>query len=138
MLISRTRLEVEDVEMLTSYPIKINDTAIPFPDSWEETPKKLASEYETEDGHRIKNVIRVSRHSISASFTVSSSWLKKFMLWRASNSVTVKVYDPSNNGYQSHTMDIADDSFTYELIKGSKRLRNTNGLYRLSFTLEEF
>lgn len=124
--------------MLTSYPIKIDNVSIPFPDSWEETHKRLASEFETEDGHRIKKVIRGSRLSVSASFTVSSSWLKKFMTWRAANSLTVYIYDPTNNGYQSHTMDIADDSFTYELIQGSKRLRNTNGLYRLSFTLEEF
>ena len=124
--------------MLTSYPIKINNTPIPFPDSWDEKPVKLSSEFETEDGSRIKIIRRVSRLSISASFTVSSRWLKKFKQWRKENTLSVYVYDPDNNGYQAHTMEISDDSFSYSLIKGSERARNTNGLYKLSFDLEEF
>lgn len=124
--------------MLSSYPIKINNTAIPFPDSWEENPEKLSNEFETEDGGRIKIVRRTSRLSVNASFTVTSRWLKKFQQWRNANTLSVQMYDPSNNGYQAHTMDIADDSFTYDLIPNSKRVKNTNGLYHLSFTLEEF
>lgn len=124
--------------MLTSYPIKINNTPIPFPDSWQENPIKTSREFETEDGHRIKTVKRVTRLSISASFTVSSRWLKKFKQWRKEPTLSVYVYDPDNNGYQAYIMDIADDSFSYSLIKGSERASNTNGLYKLSFDLEEF
>ena len=112
--------------MLTSYPIKINNTPIPFPDSWSENPIKISSEFETEDGHRIKTVKRVTRLSISASFTVSSRWLKKFKQWRKESTLSVYVYDPDNNGYQAYIMEISDDSFSYSLIKGSERASNTN------------
>lgn len=131
-------IEAEGVDMLRNFPIKINNVAIPFPDSWSENPIKTSSEFETEDGHRIKTVKRVTRLSISASFTVSSRWLEKFETWRRDPSLTVMVYDPFNHNYNAHTMDIADDSFSYSLIKGSERASNTNGLYKLSFDLEEF
>ena len=39
---------------------------------------------------------------------------------------------------KNYTMEILDDSFSYNLIKNSKRMKNTEGLWRLSFDLEEF
>ena len=52
--------------MLTSYPIKINNTAIPFPENWEENPKKISNEFATEAGGRKKIEIRNKRLSVSA------------------------------------------------------------------------
>lgn len=124
--------------MLTSYPIKINNTVIPFPDSWQVNPIKTSSEFETEDARRIKVVRRTTRMSVSASFTVTSRWLKKFDTWRRSDSLSVRFYDPFMGNYNEFTMDIEDNSFNYSLINGSKRVKNTDGLYTLSFNLEEF
>lgn len=124
--------------MLTSYPIKINNTAIPFPDSWDETPKKVAHEFMMENGHRKKIEVRNSLLSISASFTVSSRWLKKFEIWRDMFTLTVSIYDAETSAYKDYTMEITDESFSYSLIKNSKRVGNTDGLWNLSFELEEF
>lgn len=124
--------------MLTSYPIKIDDTAIPFPDTWEETPMKVSNEFETESGYRQKIIVRNSRMRIAASFKVSSRWLKKFEAWRDAAILTVSVYDAQTGAYKNRTMEISDDSFSYSLIQNSKRLANTEGLWRLSFELEEF
>lgn len=124
--------------MLTSYPIKINNTAIPFPDSWEENPRKISNEFMMENGGRKKIGVRTTLMSISASFAVSSRWLKKFESWRDDETITVSIYDALTNAYVNYTMEITDDSFSYNLIKNSKRLRNTEGLWRLSFELEEF
>ena len=124
--------------MLTSYPIKINNTAIPSPDSWEENPRKISNEFMMENGGRKKIGVRTTLMSISASFTVSSRWLKKFESWRDDETLTVSIYDALTNAYVNYTMEITDDSFSYNLIKNSKRLRNTEGLWRLSFELEEF
>ncbi len=129
--------EVEGVEMLSSYPIKINNVAIPFPDRWSETPKKISNEFETESGGRQLIVVRNKRLEVSASFTVSSRWLKRFEAWRDANYVTVSVYDAGSNAYVSYNMDIVSESFRYELIRHSERMKNTNGLYKLSFELEE-
>ena len=124
--------------MLTSYPIKINSTAIPFPDSWEENPRKISSEFQMENGDRKKIGIRNKLMSISASFTVSSRWLKQFEAWRDAATLTVSIYSAQTGAYKNYTMEIMDDSFSYNLIKNSKRVRNTDGLWRVSFDLEEF
>ena len=124
--------------MLTSYPIKINNTAIPFPDSWEENPRKVSTEFMMENGGRKKIGIRNKLMSISAAFTVSSRWLKKFEEWRDASTLTVSIYDALTSAYVNYTMEITDDSFSYSLIKDSKRMANTEGLWRLSFELEEF
>lgn len=124
--------------MLSSYPIKINNEAIPFPDSWNENPKKIASQFETESGHRKVLVQRTGRLAISARFTVSSRWLKKFMQWRDAASFTLSKYDAVTGAYTTHTMDIDPESFSYDLVRHSELVKNTEGLYYLSFDMEEF
>lgn len=124
--------------MLATYPIKINSTAIPFPTGWSVAPKRLANNYETEAGTRQVVVLRNARTTFSGSWTVSSRWLKKFLEFRALESFTLSVYDASTNAYADYTVSITDDSFSYDLIEGSKRVKNTEGLYRVSFDMEEF
>lgn len=124
--------------MIKDFPITINGTAIPFPDSWEEVPNKIANNFGTESGGRKQIVIRNSRLRVAGSWTVSSRWLKNFLQWRDTNTLTVRIYDARTDGYVSRTMGIIEDSFQYTLIRDSKLARNTNGLYRLSFEIEEF
>lgn len=124
--------------MLSSYPIQINSENIPFPDSWVENPKKITNTFDTESGGIKKVVVRSSRLSISASFTVSSFWLKKFQSYRNLGELTVRIYDATAGTYVSHTMFIDDESFSAELIPQTQYVGNTNGLYRLSFELGEF
>lgn len=124
--------------MLNSYPITINSEVIPYPDYWEENPKKKTNTFETEAGGITKIVTRSERLCVSCSFTVTSRWLKKFMAYRNANSLTVNIYDPVSNAMVSHTMFIDDESFTYERIKDSRYVANTNGLYKLSFDMEAF
>lgn len=124
--------------MLRSYPIKFNNVAIPFPKTWNENPQKITNTFDMENGGLNKIVVRTERKAVNASFVVSSRWLKKFKDYRAMNSITVDCYDASTNAYKSHTMFIVDESFNYDLIPNSDRVRNTNGLWTLSFDLEEF
>lgn len=124
--------------MLTSYPILINSDAIPFPDSWQENPNKIVSGFEMENGGRATIVKRSSRLSISASFTVTNRWLEKFEHYRGMSTLTVSIYDAEVGNYVNHTMEIVPESFTYNLIRHSERVRNTQGLWSLSFELEEF
>lgn len=124
--------------MLSSYPTTINNEVIPYPDTWEENPKKKSNTFETEAGGIQKIITRTSRLCVSCSFTVTSRWLKKFIGYRDANSLTVSIYDAKNEVMTSHTMFIDDDSFVYERIKDSRYVTNTNGLYKLSFDMEAF
>lgn len=124
--------------MLSTYPILINNVAIPFPDRWEESPKKIVNNFETEAGGRNVLVVRNKRLTCSGEWTVTSRWLMKFKQYRTQNSLSVSVYDCEFEQYKTHTMSINEDSFNYSLIKDSQHVGNTNGLYKLSFDLEEF
>lgn len=138
MQINRQTTEVGADDMLKTYPVKINNEAIPFPDSWTENPKKITEQFETEDGHRKVLLIRSERLSASVSFTVSSRWLKKFKQWRDASTLTVQIYNAVTGSYSSKTMDIVPDSFEYQLVRHSEQMANTDGLWKLSFELEEF
>lgn len=124
--------------MLNSYPFKINNIAIPYPDSWNENPKKLANTFETEAGTMKKVIVRTSKLSISASFTVTSFWLKKFQQFRDMDVITLTKFNAQTGAYSDHTVCIDDESFEYDLIPASRFANNTNGLYKLSFNLEEY
>ena len=124
--------------MLTTYPIKFNNIPIPFPTSWDETPQRIANNFTTEAGTRKVLESRNKRLRINGEWTVTSRWLKKFQQYRDMSSITVQIYDAETSAYKSYTMSITDESFVYSLIKNSHRLNNTEGLYELSFELEEF
>lgn len=121
-----------------AYPIIMNGEQIPFPDSWDENPKKISNTFETEAGTIRKIITRSSRMGISASFTVTDRWLKKFKALRDLSGFSVRVFDATANGYQQINMFIDDDSFQYSLITASRYENGTTGLYKLSFDLEEF
>lgn len=124
--------------MLTSFPILMASKEVPFPDSWQENPQRVSNSFEMENGGRKKIGIRTKLMSISASFTVTSRWLEYFQYLRDQSSFVVSIYDAQVGGYQNYVMEITDDSFSYDLIKNSKRVKNTDGLWRVSFDLEEF
>lgn len=124
--------------MLTSYPTTFDNEIIPFPDNWAEKPQKIVNQFETEAGGLKNIVVRNQRLSVDASFTVTSRWLKKFKGYRAQNEISVGIYDAETGSTVSHSMFIVGDSFSYELVHDSRYAQNTNGVYKLSFTIEEF
>jgi hypothetical protein len=124
--------------MLSSYPTQINGETIPFPDTWSENPQKIVNQFETEAGGLKHIVIRSSRLSADASFTVTSRWLKKFLQFRNLDQLTVTIYNAVSDSRTSHTMFIDPESFSYELVHESRYAQNTNGIYKLSFSIEEF
>lgn len=123
--------------MLYNYPILIEGTAVPYPDEWSVTPEKIANTFETESGGITKNIVRTERKVCDVSFTVTSFWLKKFLAYRAADSLIVHFYDAASDGYDSYEMLIDDESFSYTLITASRYAQNTNGLYKVRFTLQE-
>lgn len=124
--------------MINDYPFKINNTAIPYPDSWNQSPTKMTNSFTTEDGHTQKVIVRATKFKAECSFTVTSFWLKKFLEYRAADSIEVSVYDAQLSGYKTYTCFIDDESFRQELIPASRFAQNTQGLWRISFSIEEY
>lgn len=122
---------------LNTYPTKINNTTIPVPISWNETPEVIENVMTTEAGRDISDVMRVDKLTVNASFNVSSAWLSTFKGWANSTSaLTVQIYDAVSDAYVSRSMRIRN--FNYSLVQNSDRTSGTIGLWELTFDLIEF
>ena len=116
--------------------IYFNETAIIWPISWVENPQKVKNVFTTEAGTEIDMIIRSSKLSVSASYKCSSTWLQKFMLFRDMDSFTLTTYDALRDTFKTNTVRMTD--FNYSLVPKSYDLTATNGVWDVSFNLEEF
>ena len=122
--------------MLKDYPIYFDDTKLFTPTKWEESSEVVESVNQTEAGTDQVIVIRTDKLSVSASFQCSSRWAAKFAAFRDQDSIQVKLYDIKEQGYKTRTMRMRNFKPGHE--EHSEKTANTNGLYTVSFDLEEF
>ena len=122
--------------MLHDYPVMINDEAIPEPVSWTENSAVIENVNTTEAGTDQISVTRYDKLSIGCSFQCSSRWAKKFKSLSLEDQLTVRIYDLIYESYRERYMRIRN--FKAQIVKNSQRTPNTNGLWEISFNLEEF
>lgn len=116
--------------------IYFNQTEIPFPHSWVENPQKLKNTFTTEAGTEIDLIVRASKLSVSVSTTCLDDELKTYFQFRDLNSFTLTKYDPLTKSSTTATVRMSD--FNYSLVRKSHSLDVTNGVWEVSFNLEEF
>lgn len=122
---------------LNTYPVQINGTNLPVATMWNENSETVENAYTTEAGTDVVDVMRYDKLTVNASYDVSSTWLKTFKDWSTSSSkLTVKIYDPSTNGYVTRYMRIRN--FVSNLLQHSDRTADTIGLWTITFDLIEF
>ena len=122
--------------MLSDYPIYFDDVKLFTPESWDESYAVVESTNQTEAGTDQVIVTRYDKLSVSASFQCSSRWAATFAAFRDKDSIAVKLYDLKEQGYKIRTMRMRN--FKSGPEKNSEKTRGTNGLYTVSFDLEEF
>ena len=122
--------------MLIDYPIRFDGETIFTPTSWEEESVVVETVNETEAGTDQIIVIRYDKLTVSASFQCSSRWAGKFKTYSKQSDITVSLYDIETHAYKDRTMRMR--SFKATPIEHSERKRGTDGLWTVSFTLEEF
>ncbi len=122
--------------MLKDYPVIINSIALFPPSQWEEHWEKVTNKYSTEAGTEQIDVVRIRKLSVTAQFRCSSAWVSRFIGWNQFGTLTVQIYDLQTDQYATRYMHMEDLTFT--LVQGSEKANRTNGLYEVSFTLEEF
>jgi len=81
-------------------------------------------------------VTRYDKLSVSASFQCSSTWAGKFKTYSKRDSITVSLYDIETHAYKNRSMRLR--SFKAVPAPYSEKNRSTDGLWTVSFTLEEF
>ena len=122
--------------MLSEYPIYFDDVKLFTPESWEESYAVIENTNQTEAGTDQVIVTRYDKLSVSASFKCSSRWAAKFAEFRDKDSIQVKLYDLKTQDYKTRTMRMRN--FKTGPEKNSEKTKGTNGLYTVSFDLEEF
>ena len=122
--------------MLSSYPILFDRETIFTPSSWEEQSAVVESVNETEAGTDQIIVPRYDKLSVSCSFQCTSRWAGKFKAYSKRDAITVSIYDIESHGYIQRVMRIR--SFKAVPAEHSERKRGTDGLWTVSFSLEEF
>lgn len=122
--------------MLIDYPVKFGEEEIPEPEEWSEESSVIENVNQTEAGTDQISVTRYDKLSVSCSFQCSHRWASKFKDYSKKDSISVRMYDIELGGYKTRTMRIR--SFKADPVKNSQRTPNTNGLWEISFHLEEF
>jgi hypothetical protein len=118
------------------FPIYFDDTKLFWPSKWQESYSVVETTNQTEAGTDQVIVTRYDKLSVSCEFQCSDVWAAIFTNFRDQDSIAVKLYDLKTRGYKTRTMRIRN--FKTDPEKNSQKLKDSNGLYTVSFDLYEF
>lgn len=118
------------------YPTFFDDVQMLLPTSWSESSEVIETVNESEAGTDIVDVTRYDKLSISASYRCTDSWAKILKEFSKKDIIVVKRYDYLSNAYEERNMRIR--SFKANMMHYSDRIVASNGIWEISFTLEEY
>ena len=114
---------------------KFNNTTILRPINWAETSNVIESVQTSEAGTDVINVTRYDKLTINCEFGCSATWAKTFKEFSLLDSFTLTRYDVISGADENRTVRMRNYSQT--LIKDSETITGQNGLYSITFDLEE-
>lgn len=119
------------------YPIYFDDTELSIRHRvWSLAYSNLTSENRTEAGTDDVEYIRFGKTGIRAQFRCTDTWTAIFASFSGKPSINVKYYDVEEDGYITKVMRMTN--FSIAEVYNSDSLEVTNGIYDISFNLEEF
>lgn len=114
----------------------VNGTLLPRPtENINLKNDKKKTEYETEAGTTQVLVTRASKIKLTAKFTLTGTWMKKFREFENEDTVIVSCFYPKVDELSEHECQFVIESENH--IKKSRDQLNVNGLYEVSISLEE-
>ena len=118
------------IPILKNYPIKINNTAIPFSGS-------MSEKYDTiENVNDVRQITRVNKLTLSISYTMLSDFIPTLEGWRDSlTALTVDIYDFTTSAYKQRSMVMRN--YNKNIVEHSQDLEVTTGIWKVSFDLIE-
>lgn len=114
--------------MLNRY-LKINNTIIPNPINFSETPQFIETVNQSEAGSDLIAVTRAEKLVLTMTFNLSSFWLAKLKTYSQMLQVTLNYNGVDYIGRFRPA--------TNTLQPGSEKTKNTNGLFACQFTFTE-
>lgn len=120
---------------LSNFPIKLNNNAIPFPNSYTEGNTVVETVNQTEAGTDICQIERIKKLTLSMSFRLMGSWASFFEgIAYDTSTVSVSIYDNQTSAYDSKTMRMRN--YSKKLVEHSEKV-NCDGMWDISFDLVE-
>ena len=120
----------------TDYPTFFDETQMLLPLTWDEQSEVIEEVNKTEAGTDVVDVSRYDKLKISASYRCTDEWAKTFKEFSKKNVIAVKRYDILSQEYETRNMRMR--GFKATLKHYSDRIAFTNGVWEMSFTLEEY
>lgn len=134
--------QISDTEELTgladNYPIILNGVEYKYFKTWSFTRNSTVYTHETEAGTQEDVTTRKGRRTIRGAVTCLQPLVAGLLALDNLDEFQAKVYDPLLDGYDTLNVRIAPSSMSYSLKEKSAKLKTTNGVWQVSFTLEEF
>lgn len=122
--------------MLKDYPILFNDVEIPWMRTWEEQYSTVEQVYQTEAGTDQIDVSRYGKLTVRCGTACLLDTLKKIKPFSELDSFTLKRWEPLKGEYEGRTVRMRQ--FQYALRAKSWDLTEADGIWEVSFELEEF
>ena len=124
------------IPILKNYPIKINNTAIPFGGKMSENHETIETVNVSEAGTDIVQTERLDKLKLNISFQTFSDWLPTLEGWAKDNTYkTVSIYDFVTSAYKDYTMRMRN--YKKSLVENTERSKKTTGAWDVSFDLIE-
>lgn len=130
--------EEEVVGLAENYPIILNNVEYDYLKALSVSLADSVVTHETESGKQEDVSTRRGRKSIVISGTVLQPLLTQLLALEYLDEFMAEIYDPALDDYDTMTVRIGAGTMRYSLKEKSARLRTTNGVWNVSFNLEEF
>lgn len=121
-----------------NYPIILNNVEYQYFKTWNVKHSDYVNTHETEAGTQEDSITRKGRHSISVTVTCLQPLLAGLLGLAALDEFEAQIYNPATDQYVTITVRVAANSMSYSLKQKSANLETVNGVWNVSFTLEEF
>lgn len=122
--------------MYSEYPVKFSGEVLPRAIEWEESSACVENIHHTESGIDQISLIRYDKRTIKCVYQVSDRWASKFKKFAKKDYIIVDYYDLDTLSYQPRSMRIRN--LKMKLMNDTEDIINTNGLWLVTFNLEEF
>lgn len=121
-----------------NYPIVLNNVEYQYFKTWNTKRNDVVTTHVTESGTQEDVITRKGRKSIAVSVTCLQPLLAGLVELADLDEFEAKIYDVVNNRYDTITVRVGTGSMSYSLQQGSADLEAVNGVWIVTFTLEEF
>jgi hypothetical protein len=121
--------------MLADYPIYFDDDVILNPKEWKESSTVIENVSQTEAGTDIHVVTRYDKLTVQATFNVTDKWAKLFKQYSKKPSFILRRYDVLAEDYEERRVVIR--GLNIERLEKSEKIAISNGVYTVSFNIEE-